>query len=185
MAEFINERSVLDNKLASEPFYTFFNLGNGKFFNWKGERMNDNEWYSIGVQDYLPTWRFWTAPTWLQKTVEEGTVNLNVGFTYEDAFFGGSCLKIEGTADTEYLHLFKSAMTGLGGKTVTIRYKLLEGTGDVRLVLTSSNNPEKESNLSALKQLQVFTTDQCSDLENESYREGSDRKSTRLNSSHP
>ena len=172
VAEFINERSVLDNKLASEPFYTFFNLGNGKFFNWKGERMNDNEWYSIGVQDYLPTWRFWTAPTWMQRTVEEGTVNLNVGFTYEDAFFGGSCLKIEGTTDTEYLHLFKSAMTGLGSKTVTVRYKLLEGTGDVRLVLTSVNTPDKEPALAALKQLQVFTTDECSDLENESYREG-------------
>ena len=171
-SEFINERSVLDNKLATEPFYTFFNLGNGKFFNWKGERVSNQPWYSIGVQDYLPTWRFWTAPTWLQKTVEEGTVNLNVGFTYEDAFFGGSCLKIEGTTDTEYLHLFKSAMTGLGGKTVTIRYKLLEGTGDVRLVLTSSNTPETQPSLAALKQLHLFTTDECSDLENESYREG-------------
>ena len=60
MSSFMTARSSLKWDLAEEPFISYFNLGNGKFFNWKGVRQNSNEWYNVGVQDYLPTWRWWT-----------------------------------------------------------------------------------------------------------------------------
>lgn len=142
VSHFINERSALTHAIATEPFYTYFNLGNGTFFNLKGERMNDNEWYSVGVQDYLPTWHFWFAPTWLQKDVTAGTTHLNANFTWEDAYFGGSCLSIEGSATQEYLHLFKSSITVANGQLLTVRYKLLEGEADIRLVVTDAANPQ-------------------------------------------
>ncbi len=41
-------KSVLSWDLDDEPFYSFFNLGNGQYFNVKGERVSSNEWYNIG-----------------------------------------------------------------------------------------------------------------------------------------
>ena len=59
MSSMMSARSTLSWNLGEEPFVTYFNLGNGKFFNWMGERQHNGEWYNIGVQDYLPTWRWW------------------------------------------------------------------------------------------------------------------------------
>lgn len=168
----INERSAMNHKITTEPFYTFFNLGNGKFFNWKGERVSDNQWYSIGIQDYMPTWRFWFAPQWMQKNVTEGTTKLDASFTWEDAYFGGSCLKIEGSTSQEYLHLFKTAFTIGAGQVITVRYKLLEGEADIRLVLTSVNEPQNEKAL--LKNMVLCTVDESEDIQDESFMEGAD-----------
>ena len=51
MSAFMTARSSLKWDLSEEPFISYFNLGNGRFLNWMGERQNDNEWYNIGVQD--------------------------------------------------------------------------------------------------------------------------------------
>ena len=61
MSPMMTAKSTLGWDLKDEPFVTHFNLGNGKFFNWNGERKNDREWANVGVQDYLPTWRWWIA----------------------------------------------------------------------------------------------------------------------------
>lgn len=61
MAAFMTARSPLSWDLAEEPFITYFNLGNGKFFNLNGERKTSTPWYNVGMQDYLPTWHFWFA----------------------------------------------------------------------------------------------------------------------------
>ena len=54
MAAFMTARSPLSWDLAEEPFITYFNLGNGKFFNLNGERKTSTPWYNVGMQDYLP-----------------------------------------------------------------------------------------------------------------------------------
>lgn len=140
-SKYISERSAINMNIANEPFYTFFNLGNGTFFNWKGERVSNKEWYSLGIQDYMPTWRWWFADTWLNKNVTEGSTHLTAGITYDDAYVGGSCLKIEGSTTKEYLHLFKTAIIARTNQVLTVRYKLLAGEGDVNLVMGSVNNP--------------------------------------------
>ena len=135
-------RSTLKWNIADEPFYTYFNLGNGNYFNWEGERVSNNPWYSIGVQDYLPTWRYWFAPEFMDGDIDPSEVSLAATFTWEDAYFGGSCLEISGSTDTEYLHLFKTDFAVDFMQTITVRYKLLEGSADVNLVLASSANPK-------------------------------------------
>ncbi|MDE6383388.1 MAG: secretion protein, partial [Paramuribaculum sp.] len=104
VSTFRNAASAINHTIANEAFYTFFNLGNGTFFNWKGQRLSDNEWYSLGIQDYMPTWRFWFAPTFMASTVTKGSQGLQADFIWDDAYVGGSCLKISGSASTEYLH---------------------------------------------------------------------------------
>ncbi len=138
----MSARSAINHVIKNEPFYTYFNLGNGKFFNYKGERMNDNEWYNIGIQDFLPTWRWWFAPTFMDGDVSASEVNLAADFTWDDAYFGGSCLQITGTDTDEYLHLFKTNIEVATGQRITVRYKLLEGEADVSLVYSAGNTPK-------------------------------------------
>jgi endo-beta-N-acetylglucosaminidase D len=40
------------------------------FFNWTSERVSNNSWYNIGIQDYMPTWRWWWAPSLLGRDVD-------------------------------------------------------------------------------------------------------------------
>lgn len=68
MSPFMSARSSLSWDLSKEPFVTRFNLGNGKFFNWNGVRQHDRQWANVGVQDYLPTWRWWPCRTLMAKT---------------------------------------------------------------------------------------------------------------------
>ncbi len=143
MSSMMSARSAINWAIKDEPFYTYFNLGNGKFLNWKGERMNSNGWYNLGVQDYLPTWRWWFAPSFLQGNVEASDVHLSADFIWEDAYVGGSCLQIAGTSADEYLHLFKTNLAIANNNEIRISYKLVEGEADVELILVSNNEPSK------------------------------------------
>ena len=144
MSAMMSARSALNWDLSEEPFISYFNLGNGGFFNWKGERQNDLEWYNIGVQDYLPTWRYWWAPSLLGRDVKEGDVTMKSTFTWDDAYVGGSCLKITGTDDDAYLHLFKTKFGLKRYDVITVSYKLLSGSAEkVSLVLTAEGDETK------------------------------------------
>lgn len=135
MASMMSARSSLSWNLSEEPFITYFNLGNGKFFNWKGKRQHSKEWYNVGVQDYLPTWRWWFSTELLGKTVP--ATGLDAEFTWDDAYMGGSCLRVYGSVDNEYLQLFKTKYELVAGDVITIRYKLVNGTGKANLILTA------------------------------------------------
>lgn len=190
VSAFINERSALLMALGSEPFYTFFNQGNGAYFNYRGERVSDNEWYSLGFQDYMPTWRYWFAPTWLDKeltTAEQAQLGLHAGITFEDAYMGGSCLKIEGTSSEEYLHLFKTKLTGHASKKLTVRYKLLDGEADVKLVIGNVTAPgtlyagkkiegtDQEGNSVTFDTFSnILKAEDCENVKDISFKKGSD-----------
>ncbi len=164
----VSARSVLNWKLSDEPFYTFFNLGNGQFFNWKGERVSNNEWYSLGVQDYLPTWRFWFADSWLNGNVSADNVHMNAAFTWEDAYVGGSCLKISGTSSSEYLHLFKTQFSANRASTkYRLTFKILGGSADIDFVTGWGSAATEKSKT-------IVTKDQCGDIENKSYISGAE-----------
>lgn len=174
MSAMMNARSSIDMDIANESFITYFNLGNGMFYNWLGDRQNDNPWCNIGVQDYLPTWRWWFAPTWKSTNVTEGTTHLSADFTWEDAYMGGSCLKIEGTTTTEYLHLFKTKLTNISGKRIAVRFKLLEGEADVRLVLGSLKAGSEATVVMNNAQTKLVTVANSLELQDQSYKSGSD-----------
>lgn len=146
ISKFLNARSTLQSAdLSKEPFVTYFNLGNGKFFNFKGETTFPNEWYNIGMQDFLPTWRWWLTSTFMGRAVVDvPTAGIKPEFTWEDAWFGGSCLKVSGETTGEYLHLFKTKYPLQEGDRLTVRYKLQQGNGELRLACSAEGTESQE-----------------------------------------
>ena len=135
-AQFIVAKSALTPQdggdLSTDPFVTYFNLGNGRFFNIAGERQATTEWYNIGMQDYMPTWRWWFTKNYMGRTEAEVSTDLKAEFTWDDAWFGGSCLQISGETEQTYLQLFKTKYAiPSSGVYLTIRYKVLSGTGNM------------------------------------------------------
>lgn len=130
VSKFVTARSALNWELDAEPFVTYLNLGNGGFFNSQGKTSFNKEWYNIGIQDYLPTWRWWWSSTFMGRNSSDVPVTgLSAQFTWDDAWFGGSCVKITGSAAEEYLQLFKTKFEIAASDKFTIRYKVLKGTG--------------------------------------------------------
>lgn len=93
ISQMIPERTTLKQNL---PFQTYFNTGAGERYYYKGKTASKSPWYAMGSQDYQPTYR------WLQY--ETGTKNatstVNVELSYDDAYIGGTSLKISGATPT-------------------------------------------------------------------------------------
>ena len=146
MSAMMTARSSMSWDLAVEPFITYFNLGNGKFFNYGGVRQNDRPWANVGVQDYLPTWRWWFADKLLGRTAADVPANgLDAEFVWDDAYMGGSTVRVHGSTSKEYLHLFKTKYALKSGDVITFRYKVKGGKADASLVFTTEDavNAEK------------------------------------------
>ena len=146
MSAMMTARSSMSWDLAVEPFITYFNLGNGKFFNYGGVRQNDRPWANVGVQDYLPTWRWWFASKLLGRTAADVPANgLDAEFVWDDAYMGGSTVRVHGSTSKEYLHLFKTKYALKSGDVITFRYKVKGGKADASLVFTTEDavNTEK------------------------------------------
>lgn len=146
MSAMMTARSSMSWDLAVEPFITYFNLGNGKFFNYGGVRKNDRPWANVGVQDYLPTWRWWFASKLLGRTAADVPANgLDAEFVWDDAYMGGSTVRVHGSTSKEYLHLFKTKYALKSGDVITFRYKVKGGKADASLVFTTEDavNTEK------------------------------------------
>ncbi len=160
MSTFMTARSALSWHLDEEPFITHFNVGNGKYFNLNGKRQNDNSWYNIGMQDYLPTWRWWFASKLLGNSAADvPSKGLDANVTWDDAYFGGSTIRVSGTTANEYLHLFKTEYSLRKGDVITFKHKLAGGTSDIDLLLSA-----KGSETSAIS-YNVLSTSQKSDDE--------------------
>ena len=143
ICSFMTARSAMSWDLSEEPLVTHFNLGNGKFFNLDGVRKNNLPWYNVGMQDYLPTWHFWFANKLLGRTsADVPETGLDANFTWDDAYFGGSTLRITGATSDEYLHLFKTKYTLKAGDVITFKYKLNYGKTDMDLVLSAEGSEQ-------------------------------------------
>lgn len=145
-SNFIVARSTLASEnLEDDPFVTYFNLGNGQFFNIEGVRTFNNEWYNIGMQDYLPTWRWWWTSSFMGKNPTDASTDMKAQFTWSDAWFGGSCLQISGETATSYLQLFKTMYkTANTGDKLKIRYKVLSGNGRIEWACSTKTDPTTE-----------------------------------------
>ncbi len=148
-SSFITARSTMmpqygDGTLAGDPFVTYFNLGNGMFFNDKGETTFNHEWYNLGVQDYLPSWRWWWTKNFMGKNASNASTDMVAEFTWDDAWFGGSCLQVTGATTTAYLQLFKTKYAVENNDVLTVRYKVVSGTGNIKLAISTESNPTSE-----------------------------------------
>lgn len=145
MSPMMTAKSSLSWDLSTEPFISYFNLGNGKFFNWEGKRQHNREWANVGVQDYLPTWRWWFTKNFMgRETNDVPEKGLDAEFTWEDAYMGGSTVRIFGSIEKEYLHLFKTNFELKEGDVITVRYKVTNGSSDMKLVLSAKGEETTE-----------------------------------------
>ena len=122
------------------PFISYLNLGNGKFFNNEGVTTYDNEWYNIGMQDYLPTWRWWITDDYMARSTGNVPSDTHAEFTYEDAWFGGSCLKLtfdNSVSGWRYIQLFKTQFPIADANyTLRVRYKALSGSANMQYTMS-------------------------------------------------
>ncbi|WP_375142512.1 endo-beta-N-acetylglucosaminidase [Metabacillus idriensis] len=118
------------------PFVTHFNTGSGKSFSVKGKVASKESWNNRSLQDILPTWR------WLK----EGGQNLQVAFDWEQAYEGGSSLKLSGTlnpADPAHLKLYKTDLLLQKDTELSVTYKANSKQSKIKVGLSFSDNPEK------------------------------------------
>lgn len=148
MAKFVAAQSTLSWDLKEEPFVTYFNVGNGKFFNWKGKAANKAEWSNIGIQDYLPTWRWWWSDGLLNGDENNKTVptGMTAELAWNAAYFGGSSMRIKGTCDNAVLNLFKTNFEIKAGDNIKISYQLNNGSADeIEFLLGDTDGKEVNS----------------------------------------
>ena len=115
LAEYIPERTAIQQNL---PFTTYFNIGSGERYNYKGNRTH-GAWYNLGQQDVVPTYR------WLvygRKNTTPQTSGIPE-FTTDDAYIGGSCLRLTNTQAID-LTLYRTKLTVSGANPrVTVALK--------------------------------------------------------------
>ena len=135
-AKAVRERSTL----SEVPFVTRFNLGNGRFVKREGQTTWEHKWYNIGMQDLLPTWRWW------KDNGDGHTVPadaLETDFCYDDAWYGGSCLKLHGQTARTDLRLFATRWQVAGGEdTFRLVYKVNSGTESHLQLMVAKQNGE-------------------------------------------
>jgi len=116
------------------PFVTRFNLGNGQKFYNRGEVAFDSKWYNLGTQDFLPTWRWWITDK--SDAVKESNLSslVKAELTFDEAWFGGSCLSLSGATAFSRVKLFKTLLEANSNEELSIVYKPV-GSADSHLKL--------------------------------------------------
>lgn len=138
----IQERSAI-TKL---PFVSSFGMGLGRYRFVEGEKRGDTEWYHRGMQDILPTWRWWVQP---QNSGSKA--DLKYELSWEDSYNSGAALSITGklTAGARYLtRLYKTKLTLAGNEEVTLVYKTsTDAAPTIKLATTEDNSTFREFTL--------------------------------------
>jgi glycosyl hydrolase, family 85 len=124
LSTFLTAKSTI-NEL---PFVTRFNLGNGLSFRNEGKVTFDHKWYNLNTQDFMPTWRWWITNR--EDAVNELMVNdlVKADLTFDDAYFGGSCLSLHGKTEFSRVKLFKTLLSVDGKDKISLTYKVMNGT---------------------------------------------------------
>ena len=126
LASMLPERTAIIGDL---PFNTNFTLGNGEIYFYKGKK-TFGSWYNMGQQDFVPTYRWRVTEAGNMSTA---ATNIDVRFTHEDAYIGGSCIRLSGAANAA------------GTDIVLYRTKLTASAGGVKATLALKNGLEGEN----------------------------------------
>ena len=103
--------------VISIPFVTNINTGQGHFYAIEGDVCAEFDWSNRALQDVLPTWRWVT---------ESSGTPLYPELDWDDAFCGGTCLKISGGLYPGFptaLHLYKTAVRLSDENILTVAWK--------------------------------------------------------------
>lgn len=137
---------VAKSTLSELPFVTRFNLGNGPKFRKDGKVTFDHKWYNIGMQDYLPTWRWWID----NGTGVAPTDPIQMDFTFEDSWFAGSCLRVHGKTTRSDVHLYKTKFAMNSNCKISVTYKVENGSQPNMKLIASKEGSESVFNEVAL-----------------------------------
>ncbi len=143
MANYITSRTFIQSK----PFVTTFNSGYGIRRNIKGDDkgVTNQKWVHQGMQDILPTWRWW----WLDADNKELSCELNL----DDAYEGGTCLKVEGslnTNDANEIRLYKTKIGIESGDIFKLVFKnSAAGASNIQVGLAFSEDNNAFTYISA------------------------------------
>lgn len=110
------------------PFVTRFNLGNGLKFYSEGKVAFDHKWHNINTQDYMPTWRWWITDRKDEVTSEGLQGFTKAELTFDEAWWGGSCLSFSGATAFSRVKLFKTLLPVEPNYEFSLTYKTLKGT---------------------------------------------------------
>lgn len=116
MARYVADKSVI----MSLPFNTYFNTGHGKQWFINGELSKDEEWNSRGVQEILPTWRWWIR----KNGQSEGALKAKYDFT--DAYNSGNSVKFYGQVEEgaeNKIMLYSTRLAIVDGTKLKVAYK--------------------------------------------------------------
>lgn len=116
LSRFLSAKSTI----RQTPFVSRFNLGNGLKFRNEGEVTFNHKWHNLATQDIMPTWRWWIVNA--DEKADQGGL-VTAGLTWDDAWFGGSCLRLGGATTLSRVKLFKTAITAKPDYTLSITYK--------------------------------------------------------------
>lgn len=113
--------------VASAPFITYFNTGQGDQYFRGGSSVLPKKWSDMGQQDLLPAYR------------------QNLSFAYDDAYYGGASLEVTGSAA-----LYETAIP-IGAETVfevIYKFRYIYEGASCKLVLTLDSGKALEVPLS-------------------------------------
>ncbi len=125
LATFLTAKSTIQ----TVPFVTRFNLGNGLAFYNDGKVTFNSKWYNLNTQDYMPTWRWWItdADDKIAAASElDGLVDASL--TFDDAWWGGSCLSLKGKTAFSRVKLFKTKLAASADERLSLVYKTIGDT---------------------------------------------------------
>ncbi|MGY3775708.1 endo-beta-N-acetylglucosaminidase [Helcococcus sueciensis] len=144
-------RYVVDTTPILEPnFYTSFNTGHGRHWFKDGNKVVTQDWNSRSVQDVLPTWTWWT-------NTDKGQP-LNAYYDFEDAYNGGSSVKLYGKIDEWSYHevnLFATKFKPQNDTFLDITYKGGQGAS-----LNLTVNLDENYAPSAVRELRLIPSEE-------------------------
>lgn len=129
-ASMFPERTAVGGNL---PFETHFNLGNGESYFYNG-KVTNGSWYNMSMQDIVPTYRWLVTAKDDMKTYAK---DIDVRFTHEDAYVGGSCIRLSGatTAGNDIV-LYRTALKASAGNVkVNLALKGAAGATNLAVIL--------------------------------------------------
>lgn len=130
----ILERSVISYK----PFVTAFSTGLGKHRFVNGENRGTQDWSHRGMQNIMPTWRWWIE--------NNATDKLSINIDWDNAYNFGTSLKVTGklSANTDHLtRLYKTMIPVVAGDKFQLVYQTnTENSIEVKLGTTSAVDSE-------------------------------------------
>lgn len=118
------------------PFTTNFNTGHGSQFAVDGNVMSTKEWNNRSLQDILPTWR-WIA--------ESSGTALKPSFDWNNAYYGGSSLKVSGALSPQnatHLKLYRTNLPVSGDTEISVTYKSGQSASNMKVGVSFADNPE-------------------------------------------